>query len=624
MNNKHLLSKRGLIFLHDLAMISLAWLGAYWLRFNLHSVPTSYMTVAVQLLPVVLIIQSAVCWYFGLYRGMWRFASVADLSRIVRSVAIGSVTILLSIFFITRLHDVSRSIFPLYGLLLIALLGAPRFLYRWLKDNRRLFSKHQRVLIIGAGAAGEGLVRDLSRDTSLRYQPVAFADDKRRNLGQEIHGVRVVGTCQDIPAITKRYRIDRIFIAVPTATSAHMRKIVSQCEQAGVPFHTLPSLNDLASGRVSIQALRSVSLEDLLGRDQVKLTWQHIERECRGQRVLITGGGGSIGSELSRQVARLAPRQLIIVDNSEYNCYQIERELQQAYPELDLNVYLNSVTDRAAITAIMTEHQPQLVLHAAAYKHVPLLQNQIRTALHNNVIGTRITAEVAAQCGVHKFILISTDKAVNPSNVMGASKRLAEIFCQNFNAQTKTQFITVRFGNVLGSAGSVVPLFREQLQNGGPLTVTHPEITRYFMTIPEACQLILQATSMGEGGEIFVLDMGEPIKIRYLAEQLIVLSGKKVGEDIDIVYTGLRPGEKLFEELFHAKESLVATTHEKVLTAAPRCHVWSTLRKAINQLDAAIIANDPQCLQTLLTQWVPEYHSGWESSAKPELPLESA
>jgi FlaA1/EpsC-like NDP-sugar epimerase len=366
------------------------------------------------------------------------------------------------------------------------------------------------------------------------------------------------------------------------------------------------------SGQVTLNQLREVSIDDLLGREPVALDWQAIESGLKGKKVLVTGAGGSIGAELCRQIARLQPARLILLDSGEFNLYSIEMELSKSFSRLRISRCLNDVVDRPAIEKVFAESRPEIVFHAAAYKHVPMLEDQVREAARNNVLGTRAMAEVADSFGCEAFVMISTDKAVNPASVMGTSKRAAEIFCQNLNKRSQTRFVTVRFGNVLGSAGSVVPLFKQQIESGGPITVTHREISRFFMTIPEACQLILQASVMGDGGEIFVLDMGEPIKIAYLAEQMIRLSGKVPGEDIDITYTGLRPGEKLYEELFHEKEALQSTHHEKILLARHREFDWQRLTDILDGMVIACNNCDETGLRSLLSELVPEW-SGVEA-----------
>ena len=385
--------------------------------------------------------------------------------------------------------------------------------------------------------------------------------------------------------------------------------MVESCESAGVPFRTLPPINDLVSGQVSVRDLRNVQIEDLLGRDPVKLDWEVISRIHRGKPIMVTGGGGSIGSELCRQLARLEPAPLIVFEQNEHNLYCIELELKRAFPNLDLRLILGDVGDPVLAEQSFVRFQPDVVFHAAAYKHVPMLEGQVRAAVRNNILGTRTIAQLAAKHACRSFVLISSDKAVNPANVMGATKLLAEMYCQGLGERAATRFITVRFGNVLGSAGSVIPLFQKQIADGGPVTVTDPNVTRYFMTIPEAAQLILQAGSIGSGGEIFVLDMGEPVNIRYLAEQLIILSGKRPGEDIAITYTGLRPGEKPHEELFQSGEELMQTSHPKLLLAKSRCIEFANVEYSIESMRRACDSNDETALRKLLDKFVIPFDS---------------
>lgn len=598
------------VILYDVSAIPVAWYTAYWLRFNLHPFPnvltSSHSYMALGLLGVV---QISCYYYFKIYRGLWRFSSLNDVIRIIKS-SLTAVILIIPVYYLTSiLSHLPRSLFPLYCIILTTLLCGGRLMFRlhWDKRSRDgvVAIDAKRVLIVGAGQSGEGLARDLKR--SNQYRPVGFVDDNISKRGLEVHGIRVLGTIEQIKDIVMAYAVDLIFIAIPSARSATMRHIVTHCEQSLVPFRTLPSISALATGRVEVNALRPVNIEDLLGRDQVNLQWEKIAASIAGKRVLITGGGGSIGSELCRQVMALNPASLAIVENSEFNLYKIEQELRHNFPYIHLELDLISVTDEVAINHVFANYLPEIVFHAAAYKHVPMLQNQIRVAVTNNVIGTQTVARASVDFAVEKFILISTDKAVNPTNIMGTTKRVAEIYCQNLNGRVSTQFITVRFGNVLGSAGSVVPLFQKQLQTGGPLTVTHPDIQRYFMTIPEACQLILQAMVNGQGGEIFVLDMGDPIKISYLAEQMIRLAGKEPGKDIIIEYTGLRPGEKLYEELFHESEQLAPTEHEKLFKAKFRTMDWDDLIKTMRMLDNACHNYQQEELLILLRSLVPEF-----------------
>jgi len=594
--------KRFIAYLSDISVTLFAWWGANWLATALLLERTTHLTTVI---PITLL-QSLIFIACGLYRGVWRFASIPDLMRILKAVILGSVLSLL--IFTLAAKTIPIQVFIIYALLLLVLLAGSRLIFRWLRDYRSKIRKGKRVLIVGAGNAGEGIVRDLYRSLSIyNYLPVAIVDDDPTRQGCEVHGVPILGSCAAIPRLVKQHHIELILIAIPSANAKRMREIVQYCEEAHIPFRTLPSLKDIADGNVATSVLRDVLLEDLLGREEVNLDWQAINAVIKDKTILVTGGGGSIGSELCRQLSALKPTKLIIVDTNEFNLYAIDLELSKIMPKTALCSHLVNITDKVGMQNLFECYRPELVFHVAAYKHVPLLERHLRMAMYNNIIGTKHIAELAERHQVKACVLISTDKAVNPSSIMGATKRASEIFCQTYNLYAKTRFITVRFGNVLESAGSVIPLFRTQLQAGGPLTVTHRDITRYFMTIPEASRLILQATSMENDGDIFVLDMGEPINIRYLAEQLIKLSGKVIGQDIDIVYTGLRPGEKLHEELFHKDESIVATSHRKIKQAKVRQYDWSTLQTIMHQIENAYHANDDVMLMTLLRQLVPEY-----------------
>jgi len=598
---------RTTIFLHDLAMIPLAWFGAYWLRFNLQNIPDEFFYSALLFLPWVIAIQVSLFWVYGLYRGVWRFSSLPDLIRIGKAVLTGIFFIASALFLYDRLHGVPRSVVPLYVLILFSLLSIPRLVYRFWKEQTFAERVGKRALIVGAGSAGEMLVRDLLANVDSDYVPIVFVDDNHGKYKREIRGIRVAGTVEQIPELIERWNIETVLIAVPSASDQQMRRIVEICENCSVDFQTLPSVKELLSGAVTTANLRSVSIEDILGRTPVKLDWPGIKNHLHDKVILVTGGGGSIGSELCKQLARAQPRKLIVFDQCEFNLYKVNADLNRLFPELSHQAVLGDVADRVAVQQLIAGQKPEIVFHAAAYKHVPLLENQIREAVHNNLIGTKILAEAAIAAGVARFVLISTDKAVNPTNVMGATKRAAEILCQNLNQTGNTRFTTVRFGNVLDSAGSVVPLFREQIKAGGPITVTHPDITRYFMTIPEACQLIMQAETIGQGGEVFVLDMGEPVKITYLAEQMIRLSGKVPNKDIAIKIVGLRPGEKLYEELFHDQEQLMATSHAKLRLAKARLYDSVEWAKQIEDLQKQCQSYDNQQLLAGLKQLVPEF-----------------
>ena len=601
-----LLKTRWAALAHDVIMIPIAWMLSYWIRYKIGEYPDHLLERALHLLPLVMLIQGSIFIYFGLYRGIWRFASLPDLSRIVRAVVVSTAIAAVVIFFLTRLEYVPRSVFIIDAILLILLLGGTRLSYRLLKDHRLGKEAAERVLVVGAGAAGEGLVRDLLRMRPAVYAPVAFVDDDPAKQGQEIHGIRVVSNIENIASVAGQWDADLIMLALPSANSDQMRRIVELCEMSGVPFRTLPKLQSLVSGKVSINELREVRIDDLLGRAPVMLDRTEIVKRLSDKIVLVTGGGGSIGSELCRQVTSVGIQHLIVLDQSEYNLYSIEKELHQSRPELKLTCELGDVCDEAGLEYLFRSYKPNVVFHAAAYKHVPMLENKVREAVRNNIIGSWNVARLADKYGCSDFVMVSTDKAVNPGNIMGATKRVAEIICQTLDERSTTRFITTRFGNVLGSAGSVVPLFRKQIQRGGPVTVTDRNITRYFMTISEACRLILQTTVMGSGGEIFVLDMGEPVKILYLAEQMIRLSGKIPGEDIKIEFTGLRPGEKLHEELFHTDENLTDTSHEKIMLALSRKTDWQTLAESMDKFRQAVDEFDIDEIMALIKKLVPE------------------
>jgi FlaA1/EpsC-like NDP-sugar epimerase len=592
---------------HDLVMVWLAWYGTNWLRYSLLPQPPQVPFVGMEV-PIVLAAQGVILWWTGLYRGLWRFASLPDLWNIAKAGVLGSLAIAIGLFLFNRLEGVPRSVLFLYPVALVVLLGAPRLLYRYWKDSRLDLVRGaplQRVLILGAGRAGEALVRDMRRDAA--YRAVGFLDDNQALRGAKLHEVPVLGTLDDLERVATETAAGMLLIAMPSASNQQMQRVVELCERSGLAFRTVPRLQDVVEGRSSFNQLKEVAIEDLLGREPISLDWTAIRSGLSRKRVLVTGGGGSIGAELCRQVARLGAESLAILELSEYNLYRIEQELRREFPELLLEPILGDCTDAATCERALARARADLVFHAAAYKHVPLLEDLAREAIRNNLLGTQAMLIASDQYRVGCFVLISTDKAVNPVNIMGASKRAAETLCQSYLAHSGMRCITVRFGNVLDSAGSVVPRFREQIRAGGPVTVTHPEISRYFMTIPEACQLILQAAVLGQGSEIFALDMGEPVKISYLAEQMIRLAGKEPERDIRIVYTGLRPGEKLFEELFHEQESYESTAHPKIFLAASRSPPVSDLTALMRRVAAASQAYDESELLRLLRQLVPEF-----------------
>lgn len=598
------LRRRAAVVAYDALMIPVAWYLAYWLRFNLDAIPANFLRTAAVMLPVVIPCQLFSYMVFGLYRGSWRFASLPDFIRIGKSVYMGALLAALAIFFITGMEEVPRAVLPLYALLLFGLLGGSRALYQYLQ-SRHLAGDGRRVLIIGAGESAGMLTRDMMRNGGGPYLPIGMIDDDPGKRGLEIHGVRVLGAFEDIPSLVKQHAVELIIIAIPSLSSNRMKRLVAICEGVGAPFRTLPKLEDLITGRVTADIVREVSIEDLLGREKVELDQALMQAGLSGKTIMVTGGGGSIGAELCRQVARFAPAALIIYERNEFNLYRIQQELEQRFPQVRATAALGDVCDQAAIEGLVEERRPEVIFHAAAYKQVPLLQAYPAEAVRNNVIGTKVVADAASRFDCGKFVFISTDKAVNPANVLGATKRAGEIYCEGMNAVSATRFVTVRFGNVLGSDGSVVPLFREQIQAGGPVTVTHPDIVRYFMTIREACQLILQASVMEGSGGVFVLDMGEPVRIMYLAEQMILLSGKEPGKDIEIRRIGLRPGEKLAEELFYANERKETTENAKILKAKHAPVDRNEIQQAVARLERSLAGSSAAEIKSLLAEIVP-------------------
>ena len=598
------------VFLHDILMIPAAWYLAYWLRFNLGTIPDNSLQVATLMLPVVVLCQSFSYFVFGLYRGIWRFASLYDFIRIGKSVYVGALIATLVIFAITGMQHVPRSVIPLYMILLFVFLGGNRALYRSFKDQRMRVGGGKRVLIIGAGESAQMLARDMLQHARGEYLPVGMIDDDPDKLNREIHGIQVLGRFEDIPDVTGQQSVDLVVIAIPSLSSARMQSLVSICESTGTEFKTVPRLEDLISGQVTVSSIQEVSIEDLLGREKIELDRALMQAGLSGKVIMVTGGGGSIGTELCRQVAGFAPDALIVFERSEFSLYRIQTELERRYPQLNLVSVLGDVCDRQVVEHVTQRYRPDIIFHAAAYKHVPILQAHPAEAVKNNITGTRIAAEAASQFNCDKFVFISTDKAVNPTSILGATKRTGEIYCEGMNTVSSTRFITVRFGNVLGSDGSVVPLFREQIRAGGPLTVTHPDMTRYFMTIREACQLILQASVVEEEGGIYVLDMGDPVRIDYLAEQMIRLSGKTPGEDIEIQYVGLRPGEKLYEELFYDDESKERTGNDKVFRARHVPADWRKVKQVIARLEQSLVTVEDHEIKRLLAELVPQYKDG--------------
>jgi FlaA1/EpsC-like NDP-sugar epimerase len=588
---------------HDVAACAGAWLCAYWLRFT-PDLPDYYLHQALQTLPWVVAVHAALFWSFGLYRGIWRYASLPDLRRILMAVSAAAATVPTLLFMLQI--AVPRTVLILTPILLILAMGGSRIAYRAWKERMLsgiMTAEREPVLVLGAGESASNLIKDLAR--SPQWRVVGVLDDDRVNIGRQLHGVNVVGRFNEIPRWQRRFSVNQAIIAMPEATHTERRRVVEFCNHAGLKVLTVPSYDDLVSGRVTLSQVRHVELDDLLGRNPVKLDTAGLRGWLAGRVVMVTGAGGSIGAELCRQVARFAPRQLVLFEHNEFALYTVAQEFAAAYPGLAVAPAIGDVKDAARVEQVIRTHRPSVIFHAAAYKHVPLMESENAwQAVLNNVGGTHVIAQAAAAGGVEKFVFVSTDKAVNPTSVMGASKRLGEMVCQALQRPAGARFVMVRFGNVLGSTGSVIPKFREQIAAGGPVTVTHPEVTRYFMSIPEAVQLVMQAGLMGRGGEIFVLDMGDPVKITDLARDLIRLSGFS-DEEIRITYTGLRPGEKLYEEPLASDESLLPTPHPKLRIARARPENSDWLQRLESWLRDG--ADDDARVRAELAKWVPDY-----------------
>ncbi len=592
-------------FVHDVLAAALAWMLAFWLRFNFE-IPPDFQNAAQSSLLWVLPLFAVLFFSFGLYRGLWRFASLSDLQHLVSAVIAGAL-MTTAVVLVFRIGSIPRSVLALHPILLALMMGGSRFAYRSWKEHR-LYGpaklRGQPVLILGAGEAADSLLREIHR--SGQWYAVALLDDNPGKIGRRLRGLPVAGPIGQVGEMADKYGIRHVIMAMPGAKPAERRHAAEKAAGAGLTVMTMPSYEDLLSGKLAVSHIRRVELEDLLGREAVTLDDGGLHELLTGQVVLISGAGGSIGSELCRQIARYEPARMVLLESSELALYRIDEELAQSWPNQARHCWAADVRDAARVDEILAVEKPALIFHAAAYKHVPLMEEiNAWQAVRTNALGTLTLARAAEHAGVQKFVLISTDKAVNPTNVMGASKRLAERLCAAVHASGRTRFVTVRFGNVLGSNGSVIPKFREQIARGGPVTVTHPEIIRYFMTIPEAAQLVLQAGWMGKGGEILVLDMGEPIRIADLARDMIRLSGF-AEDEIRIEFTGLRAGEKLYEELLADDEKTQSTPHPKLRVA--RCQdVLSSEELAALEEWLGLPVRAPDDVRRGLTEFVPEY-----------------
>jgi FlaA1/EpsC-like NDP-sugar epimerase len=619
-----------LVLALDIVLVMCAYVGAHLLRFE-GSIPPPFLSALKTTLPLVVLVKIFFFYGFNLYRGMWRYTSLIDFMNVVKAVAASSVTLILLILFLYGFVGFSRSVFIMDFVLTLCLVAGVRIAIRLylLRDTSFLVSflrkqgrPRKRMLLIGAGAAGEQILRELIGNPHLRAEAVGLLDDNAGKVGKSIHGVPVLGTVDRIEEIDVDF--DEILIACPSATGAQMKRIVAACERTGKPFKTMPPLGEVIDGRVSMKMVREVGMEDLIGREEVRLEEDEIKKYLLGKRVLVTGAGGSIGSELVRQIVRFRPGALALADVGEYNLYQVEMECRDRFRGAEVAAYLVDLGDLRPTQRMFAEFRPDVVFHAAAYKHVPLQELNPWETVYNNLLAMRNLIACATETGVDKFVLVSTDKAVRPTNVMGATKRVCEMMAaaackinrdsalfsggSESGTQGGTRFISVRFGNVLGSSGSVIPLFQQQIARGGPVTVTHPEITRYFMSIPEAAQLILQAGAMGEGREIFILKMGEPVRIADLAREVIKFHGLEPDIDIEIVFTGLRPGEKLYEELITEGEGIVPTRHEKIMVLhANECGNGDLLPAQLDELLRVADTFDIPAIKAKLREIVPEY-----------------
>ena len=616
-----------IIFVVDMLLLTAALYDAFLIRFEFN-IPPFYFDLFLQMLPYVIVTKIACLYFFDLYRGMWRYTSVSDLLNIIKAATASALLITIFIAFKMRFIGYPRSVFVIDWFLTILFIAGFRLLVRLFFERlarekteksmpqqfMSLFKRYpksvKKLLIIGAGDCGEKILREIHDNASLKFKAVGFLDDNRNKIGRKIHGVPVLGLVSEISAAINKVSADEALIAIPSATGHQMREIVEYCKESGIPFKTVPGYGELINGRISVKAIRDVSYTDLLGRAVVKLDAKGISDYIKGNCMLVTGAGGSIVSELCRQICKFSPKKIVLFERAESPLYEIELELKRNFSDISIVPVLGDIQSGIQLENMFKAHNPQVIFHAAAYKHVPMLEIQPWKAVENNILGTERLIKIVQQHGCDRFVFVSTDKAVRPTNVMGASKRVAEMLiqCQSNNPNGQTKFAVVRFGNVVGSVGSVVPLFKKQIEIGGPVTVTHPEVTRYFMTIPEACQLILQAGALcDEQVEIFILDMGKPVKIADLARDLIRLSGFEPDEDIKIEFIGLRPGEKLFEELITEGEGIVGTNHDKIMTLRGEKCSLKMLNGKIDKLGQLAAEQNAEKIRSTLKEIVSDY-----------------
>lgn len=597
----------------DALLINIATIFSLMLRFENYIIPDNFLDIYINSFIIVTIIKLIIYYKIGLYKSLWHHASIDELIQIFIATLLGAVAAFAFGMIFKMMFP--RSVYIITWLSTFLFIGGSRMVLRMsLRFRKPVISKNKRsvrAMIIGAGDVGSMVIKELKNHHELNCIPAAVIDDDKWKLKTQIHGVPVVGDRFAIRETAERLSIDEIIIAIPTASRKNYSEILNLCKETKCKLKTLPGVVEAYKEDISIRDIRDVSIEDLLGREEVQLDTNEAAGCLRDEVILVTGGGGSIGSELCRQIAGFGPRMLIIYDIYENNAYDLQNELMHTYKgKLQLEVVIGSVRDMEHLQQVFEQYRPGLVYHAAAHKHVPLMEANPGEAVKNNVLGTLNVARCADKYGARKFVMISTDKAVNPTNIMGATKRMAEMIVQSLDKNSKTEFVAVRFGNVLGSNGSVIPLFKKQIDHGGPVTITHPDIVRYFMTIPEAVRLVIQAGAMAKGGEIFILDMGEPVKILDLATDLIKLSGLEPGVDIDIVYTGLRPGEKLYEELLLEEEGLQKTQNKKIFVGQPLDLTFNEVMLRVKALENCL--SDPQSLRECMTRVVPTYQCTYQ------------
>jgi len=612
-SEKTMWMRRISLMLMDICVVIIASIGALVVRFefSVSAVPEYYMEVIWKTLPLMMLVAIAVFSFFRLYSTLWYYAGATELVYLTSACIVDALMNALMILLIYRKEDypLPRSWYFLYGAFLLILMVIARFSQRGIKtlsNRRNQAGKMKRVLIVGAGEAGNAIIKEIVNSPYVNLKIVGIVDDDKTKRGKFLHGIKVIGDRNDIVDIVEAHGVDEIIIAMPAASAKETKGILDICKQTGCELKRLPGMFQLVNGDVSISKLKDVDVNDLLGREPIKVDLDSIMGYVSDKVVMVTGGGGSIGSELCRQVASHNPKQLIIVDIYENTTYDIQLELKRKYPELNLVVLIASIRNTKRIDDIFRTYQPEIVYHAAAHKHVPLMEDSPNESVKNNVLGTWKVVQAADKYKVKRFVMISTDKAVNPTNIMGATKRICEMIIQTYNNRSETEYVAVRFGNVLGSNGSVIPLFKKQIEEGGPVTVTHPDIIRYFMTIPEAVSLVLQAGAYAKGGEIFILDMGEPVKIVDLAKNLILLSGHKPNEDIQIVFTGLRPGEKLYEEMLMKEEGMQDTANKLIHIGKP---IQMDEERFLRQLEdlKEYVVTEPDDIREWVQRIVPTY-----------------